>query len=174
MVAESLHVDKRVSLSPRAVWKSWTMKKTVVRFSLRTTSWFYCLALLSWPSRPYVVESNVESNVCDRRTMSSIRLSGEERNGCVMWTCWNLFIPEKLFGEKSVSVSLVYAEPVSDDGLTEVSDGQQCGRLPNSELLYSIKSQLAHLPESQRDDVAHLLHSCPSLFNDVPSCTHVL
>lgn len=48
---------------------------------------------------------------------------------------------------------------MSDDGLTELSKGQQCGRLSNS-------------TQCQRQD--GLLYSYPSLFCDVPTCTHVV
>lgn len=43
------------------------------------------------------------------------------------------------------------------DGLAVLADGQQCGRLSNSEFLSSVDSHLSHLPEGQRDD--GLFHS---------------
>lgn len=81
--------------------------------------------------------------------------------------------PETAAPDK-ISASLVCVGSLSDDGLTVFADGQQCGRLSNSELLSEIESHLSYLAECQRDDVVCLLHSYTTLSNNVPSCSNVL
>ncbi len=61
-----------------------------------------------------------------------------------------------------------------DNGLTVVSEGQQCGRLSNTEFLADVESQISYLTETQRGDVLALLNSFPMLFSDVPSRTNVI
>lgn len=48
-----------------------------------------------------------------------------------------------------VSVSLVCAGSLPDDGLAALSEGQQFGRLINSEFLQNVESQLSYLPGHQ-------------------------
>lgn len=74
----------------------------------------------------------------------------------------------------SPSASLMCVGSMSDDGLTMLSEGQQTGRLSNSELLGDISSHLSYLPEFQRKEVIQLLLSYPTLSHDVPSSTNVL
>lgn len=56
-----------------------------------------------------------------------------------------------------------------DDDLTLSSDGQQSGRLSNSEFLSKMDSHMCHLSTEQR---ACSIHIPP--FGNVPSCTNVL
>ena len=63
---------------------------------------------------------------------------------------------------------------MSDDGLTMLSEGQQTGRLSNSEVLGDISSHLSYLPEVQSQEVIQLLLSYPRLSLDVPSRTTIL
>ena len=63
---------------------------------------------------------------------------------------------------------------MSDDGLTMLSEGQQTGRLSNSEVLGDISSHLSYLPEVQSQEVIQLLLSYPRLSSDVPSRTTIL
>ena len=66
-----------------------------------------------------------------------------------------------------VSASLICMETMADDGLAVPSDGQQCGRLSNSEFLSSEDLHVLYLHESQQVDVLNLFHSFPTLFGDV-------
>ena len=75
---------------------------------------------------------------------------------------------------KAISALLVCGEAMFDDGLASVTNGPQCGRLLNSESMSEIGKHLSYLSDCQREDVIRLLHSCPTLFHDVPSCTNVL
>lgn len=54
------------------------------------------------------------------------------------------------------------------------SDGQQCGRLSNSEFLSSADHHLSYLSPAQRQDELNLFDAHPTLFSHVPSCTNVL
>lgn len=71
------------------------------------------------------------------------------------------------------TASLMCVASVSD-GLVGLTDSKHCGRLSNSELLSKIGSHLSYFPEAQRHDILGFIHSYPTLFSDVPSCTTVL
>lgn len=57
------------------------------------------------------------------------------------------------------------------DGVPEPDESLLCGRLKNSEFLCNLDKLLAHLPESQRSELAELVHRFPCLFGDIPSRT---
>lgn len=76
--------------------------------------------------------------------------------------------------DKEGSISLISVPINHDDGLVKGSEGQQSGRLANSEVLDALDTYLSYLPHDEKDDVKNLIQAHPSLFGDVPSRTPVL
>ena len=82
--------------------------------------------------------------------------------------------PRPVDSNVNPSVTSVCVGAMSDDGLTRLSEGQQTGRLSNSEVLGDISSHLSYLPEVQSQEVIQLILSYPRLSSDVPSSTTIL
>lgn len=63
---------------------------------------------------------------------------------------------------------------IDDDDLLTRHSSHQSARLPNSEMLRVLPSQLKHLSGEQQCDITQLIHNFPCLFSDVPTRTTVL
>lgn len=61
-----------------------------------------------------------------------------------------------------------------DDGLNLSMEVVSGGSLKNSEVLFTLPSQLSYLSKEQRQDITKLLDSFPELFSDVPPGTSVI
>lgn len=59
--------------------------------------------------------------------------------------------------------------PEDEDGIVLRNTLQQCVRLSNSEMLKDLCLCVGHLEDEQKHDVIDLIHSFPSLFQDVPT-----
>ena len=73
----------------------------------------------------------------------------------------------------SCALTVSEAHDLPDD-VTVHPSSHQSARLPNSEMLKMLPSQLSHLSPEQQDDITALTDHFPCLFSDVPSRTTVI
>lgn len=73
----------------------------------------------------------------------------------------------------SNTVSSRSGSSVKDD-LPKHASAVLTGRLKNSEVLRDLNGILGHLPGSQKEELAGIIHKYLCLFGDVPSCTNMI
>lgn len=79
--------------------------------------------------------------------------------------------------ETTAANLLVVCEPPyygSEDELKTPHLSHQTARLPNSEMLKTLPTQLCHLTSAQQNDITALIGHFPSLFGNVPTRTSVV
>lgn len=74
----------------------------------------------------------------------------------------------------AVSGSHVMGVVQEDEDVQEPDDMVLCGRLKNSECLVNLDKLLSHLDLVKREALSKLIKNFPGLFQDTPTCTHLV